>query len=42
VNHPSGWLEIHGGIAKQGPEACLVCHPQGMCDACHEKNGVTP
>ena len=42
VNHPPPGCRTHGGIAAKGPSACLVCHPQGMCDACHEQNGVTP
>ena len=27
VNHPNGWLQVHGGIAARGENACLVCHP---------------
>jgi len=39
-----GWAEVgaHSNIAARGENACLVCHPQGMCEECHEQNGVTP
>jgi hypothetical protein len=29
-------LREHGPIASEAPEAaCLRCHPQEACDACH-------
>ncbi len=42
VSHPAAWVRTHGPVAGQDPGACLVCHPQGMCDRCHEQRGVTP
>ncbi len=42
VNHPSDWVTTHGPIAARSGGACLVCHPQAMCDACHKQRGVTP
>jgi cytochrome c-type protein NapC len=40
VNHPRDWEQTHGGVAEGSAGACLVCHPQGMCDACHAYRGV--
>jgi len=40
VEHPDDWLQVHGGVAAKGAEPCLVCHPQSMCDRCHEQEGV--
>jgi hypothetical protein len=42
VRHPADWLREHGAVAARSPGACLVCHPQGMCDRCHEQRGVSP
>jgi hypothetical protein len=42
VNHPSDWVTTHGPIAARSGGACLVCHPQAMCDACHKQRGITP
>ena len=30
---------VHGPVTLG---ACLVCHPRGMCDACHQQRGVKP
>lgn len=40
VRHPSVWVQTHGRIARQSAGACLVCHPQGMCERCHAQRGV--
>ena len=42
MSHPADWVQTHGRVAAQDPGACVVCHPQGMCDGCHEQKGVTP
>jgi cytochrome c-type protein NapC len=40
VQHPDDWVQAHGTVAAKSAGACLVCHPRGMCDACHEQQGV--
>ena len=42
VQHPPDWVQTHSHVAAQSPGACLVCHPRGMCDACHQQRGVKP
>ena len=42
VQHPADWVTTHGAVAKLSSGACLVCHPQAMCDRCHEQRGVKP
>jgi nitrate/TMAO reductase-like tetraheme cytochrome c subunit len=36
VSHPDDWIESHGPVAGEGGGSCLTCHPQSMCDRCHE------
>jgi predicted CxxxxCH...CXXCH cytochrome family protein len=41
--HPAGWIDTHGAVAKQGINACTVCHGPDLtggasgvsCDQCH-------
>ncbi len=40
VRHPDDWIQTHGPIADKSGDACMVCHPQSMCDRCHEAEGV--
>ncbi len=41
VQHPDDWGQAHGAVAAKSAGACLVCHPQSMCDRCHRDEGVT-
>lgn len=36
VSHPDDWVRTHGAVASRGG-SCMTCHPQSMCDRCHEE-----
>lgn len=35
-NHRQDWVQRHGAEARDPQAACLVCHEQSTCTACHQ------
>ena len=36
-SHLLGWLELHGGLAREGTTPCLDCHTRASCAECHDR-----
>jgi len=36
-SHAIGWLDLHGGFAREGTTTCMNCHNRATCADCHDR-----